>query len=94
MKLYDSLISSILTYGSEVWISDFKLNFDSIDKLLFERVQNMIIKDIMSVHSKASNLAVRNELGIYPLCIKSYDLMFKFYARLADMESKNETKFK
>ena len=25
---------------------------------------------------------------------KSYELMFKFYARLADMESKNETKFK
>jgi hypothetical protein len=43
MKLYDSLISPILTYGSEVWISDFKLNFDSIDKLPFEKVQNMII---------------------------------------------------
>lgn len=49
----------------------------------------------MGVHSKASNLAVRNELGIYPLCIKSlYELMFKLYARLADMKSKNETKFK
>jgi len=33
-------------------------------------------------------------LGIYPLCIKSYELMFICYARLADMESKNETKFK
>jgi hypothetical protein len=44
----------------------------SIDKLLFEKVQNMIIKDIVGVHSKAFNPAVRNELGIYPLCIKSY----------------------
>ena len=76
MKVYVSLISPILTYGSEVWISDFKLNFDSIDKLPFEKVQNMIIKDIVGVHSKAYNLAVRNELGIYPLCIKSYELMF------------------
>ena len=33
-------------------------------------------------------------IGIYPLCIKSYELMFICYARLADMESKNETKFK
>jgi hypothetical protein len=70
------------------------LNVDSIDKLSFEKVQNMIIKDIMGVHSKAFNPAVRNELGIYPLCIKSYELMLKLYARLADMESKNETKFK
>ena len=51
MKLYDSLSSPILTYGTEVWISDFKLNFDSIDKLPFEKVQNMIIKDIMGVHT-------------------------------------------
>jgi hypothetical protein len=40
------------------------LNFDSIDKLPFEKVQNMIIKDIMGVHMKASNLAVRNEPDI------------------------------
>ena len=35
-----------------------------------------------------------DELGIYPLCIKSYELMFICYVRLPDMESKNETKFK
>jgi hypothetical protein len=35
-----------------------------------------------------------DELGVYTPCIKLYELMFILYARLADMESKNETKFK
>ena len=45
----------------------------------------------MGVHSKASNLAVRNELGIYPLCIKSYELMLE---QLTWSLIKNEIKFK
>jgi hypothetical protein len=37
----------------------------------------MIFKNILGVHSKASNLAIQTELGYYPICIKSYKLMFK-----------------
>ena len=34
LKLYNS---KIITYGSEVWISDFKSNFDTLDKIQFEK---------------------------------------------------------
>ena len=47
----------------------------------------MIFKNILGVHSKASNLAIQIELGYYPICIKSYKLMFKYYSRLVDIES-------
>jgi hypothetical protein len=39
LKLYNSMIAPILTYGSEVWITDFKPNFE-----VLEKTQNMIIK--------------------------------------------------
>ena len=41
-----SIISMIvpITYGSEVWISDFKSNFDTLDKIQFEKTQNRILK--------------------------------------------------
>jgi hypothetical protein len=29
-------------YGSEVWLADYNLNFDKLDKLPFEKTQNMI----------------------------------------------------
>lgn len=63
IKLFDSLITPIMTYGSEIWISEFKINFNVIDKLLVEKIKNMIFKNILGVHSKTSNLAIQTELG-------------------------------
>ena len=76
----------IMTYGSEIWISDFKCDLMSSEQFTFEKTQHLIFKDILGVHRKASNLAVLCELGqipLYYLCIKN---MFKFYKRLEDME--------
>ena len=42
----------------------------------------MIFKNILGVHGKSSSTAVRCELGIFPLCIKSYGLMYGYYTRL------------
>ena len=47
----------------------------------------MIFKNILGILSKASNLAIQTEHGYYPICIKSYKLMFKYYSRLVDIES-------
>jgi hypothetical protein len=44
LKPYNSMIVPIIIYGSEVWISDFKSNFDTLDKIQFEKTQNMILK--------------------------------------------------
>lgn len=76
----------ILTYGSEIWICDFKMNFEKIDNSSFEKLQNMILKNILGVHGKASNLAVRCELGTMPVCIRSYKLLYKYFLRLQSFD--------
>ena len=38
LKPYNSMIVPIIIYGSEVWISDFKSNFDTLDKIQFEKI--------------------------------------------------------
>ena len=58
-----------------------------------KKFKNMIFKNILGVHSKASSLAIQTELGYYPICIKSYKLMFKYYSRLVDIESNCDSKF-
>jgi hypothetical protein len=55
--------------------------------------KNMIFKNILGVHSKASNLAIQTELGYYLICIKSYKLMLKYYSSLVDIESSCDSKF-
>ena len=79
----------ILTYGSEVWLADYNLNW-----LPFEKTQNMIFKNILGVHNKASNLAIYTELGSYPVCFMSLLLMFRYYRRLLKMESENNKSFR
>jgi hypothetical protein len=61
IKFYNSIILPIITYGSEIWLTDFNLNLDTLDKLPFEKVQNMVFKNILGVHGKASNLAISAE---------------------------------
>ena len=39
LKLYKSMILPILTYGSEVWLADYNLNFDKLDRLPFEKTK-------------------------------------------------------
>jgi hypothetical protein len=36
----------ILTYGSEIWIADHKINIENLHNLSFEKTENMIMKQI------------------------------------------------
>ena len=91
-NLYDSIISPIMTYGSEIWISDFNINLDNIHVLPFEKAQNMM-KNILGVHGKISNLALHAELGLFPLCFKACKLMFRYYTRLIQLEENNDSNY-
>jgi hypothetical protein len=51
----------------QIWIADFNINFNNLDKTPFEKIQNFIFKNILGVHNKVSNLAVKIELGKLPL---------------------------
>ena len=66
------MILPILTYGSEVQLADYNLNFDKLDRFPFEKKQNMIFfLNILGVHNKASNLAIYTELGSYTVYFMS-----------------------
>lgn len=77
------MIVPVITYGSEIWITDYKLDIKSSECFPFEK----IFKDFLGVNRKASNLAVNAELGSYPLYYLCYENRFKYYTRLRNMES-------
>ena len=65
-KIFDTMISPILTYNSEVWglfiKSDFKY-WDTSPK----KGHLQFCKRYLQVNNKASNIACRAELGRYPI---------------------------
>ena len=82
-----------MTYRSEIWISDFNIKPDNIHVLPFEKVQNMMMKNILGVHGKTSNLVLHAELGLFPLCFKAFKLMLRYYTRLIQLEENNDNKY-
>ena len=77
LKLFDTLIKPIICYGSDVWGPLINLqNSKSVDifwrkseKLPVETFQLKYCKNVLGVHSKATNAAVMGELGRLPVTL-------------------------
>ena len=80
-KLFDSLVASVLNYGSEVW---GYLNAECI-----ERVHRKFCKYILNVKISTNSYAVYNELGRYPLIIERHIRILKYWFRLLEKSKSN-----
>ena len=95
LKLFNTLVTPILTYNSEIWGSFMNSNqlrnFDTFIKNLFDdKMPHEILqlksgKIILGVHKKAANVAVRGELGLLPINIEIYLKMIKYYLYIVDL---------
>ena len=80
-KLFDTLIQPILTYASEIWISDYKIDLMD-DKYPCELVHLKSCRFSLGVHNKTSNLASRCELGRFPILVSILKLRHSYYCKL------------
>ena len=82
-KLYDSLVSPILLYCSEIWGTDLiSKDTDPIEKFHLK-----FIKEILGVNCKASNDACRAELARFPLKYKIKYSVIGFLAHILSDEN-------
>lgn len=88
MKLFDSMIRPIITYGSEIWgpshIKCHKINTDNdlescYDKNCYDTLAIRHFKYLLQVHKNSTNLAVRGELGAFPIDIYIMVHMIKYW---------------
>ena len=68
-KIFDTMISPILTYNSEVWGAYTKSDLKSWDNTQIEKSHLQFCKRYLEVSNKASNVACRAENGRFPLII-------------------------
>ena len=91
-KLFRALVRPILLYSYEVWGALLKsksnTSFEKFQAMLFddklhhELLHNRLCKHLLGVHSKASNFAVRGELGCCPINICLHTRLLKFFSIL------------
>lgn len=92
LRLFDSLVTPILTYAAEVWgplaahninKKDFKTICDSIN---VEKLNIKLCKYLLGVNRKSVNDAVRGELGRYPLLITILGHSMKYWSRCESLD--------
>ena len=66
-KLFDTMISPILTYNCEVWGAYLKLDLNHWDKSPIEKVHVRFCKSYLGVNMKATDDACRAELGRFTM---------------------------
>ena len=98
-RIFDSVISPILLYNSEVWGAYNVGDFAKWDKTWAEKAHLKFCKLYLRVNREASNAASRGELGKFPLLIpiikrtlsyimNLYKLLESSIAKLAFISSK------
>jgi hypothetical protein len=92
LKLFDTLVMPIIRYGAEVWSPFYikRLNdrnlLDLCEKLPLERIQIKFCKYLLGVHRKSTDIAVRAELGVYPVLIELLTHSAKYWLHLCNMK--------
>lgn len=86
IKLFDTLIKLVVCYGSEVWLSDYKLNLNNFDNLPFEKLHHKFLKCILGVRRQYSNIACRLECKREPILVSCLTALFKYYIRLTTLD--------
>ena len=69
IKIFNSLITPILLYGSEVWGPFMNYNYLSWESSKIERVQTQFLKRLLGCNIQTSNIMARGEVGIRPLLL-------------------------
>ncbi len=94
-QLFESLVQPILSYGSEIWapylLRNLNVNnFISLcDKNPGELLHVKLCKLILGVHRKATNHAVRGDLGSFLILIPMLCHSIKYWWHLNDLCYKN-----
>ena len=80
--IFDTLISPILTYGSEVLGVYLKQDFNKWEKSPTEKVHLRFCKYYLGVNSKTMNIACRADLARFPMKLVIDRLILKYFNHL------------
>ncbi len=90
LKVFDATVRPILTYGCEAWASDFIQCFhkhNQLDKAPFEQINNTFCKYVLGVSKRASNFAVKAELGREPIFVFICSQVIGYWIRILNMNT-------
>jgi hypothetical protein len=83
-ELFDALVKPVITYGSEIWATEFLLH-PQRQQDSWEILFRAFLKQSMGVHDKTPTDVILAEVGKYPIWFSFAKSVTRFWARLTDM---------
>ena len=83
-KIFDAKIKPVLHYGSEIW--------GTIEAPDIERVQTKFCKRILRINTRVPDIAVRGEMGRFPLKYNRIYNILNYWLRIISMDGSRITK--
>lgn len=87
LKLLQSIIKSILLYGSEVWGPQTNLKFGQWEKHPIKNAHTGFCKSILQVHGTTANNACRAESGQFPLLLNIQSIKYWLHLKQSALQS-------
>ena len=84
LRLFDSLVSPLILYASEVWGI---YGYDHIDKIHIK-----LCKNLLGVRAQTPNYAVYGDLGRFPLSVIAKERSMKYWLKI--LSNRNSIMFK
>ena len=75
LKMFDTHIMPILEYNCEVWFPEKQID-------ILEKIQISFLKNMLSVRSQTSTVAILADTGKFPLIVRQQKAAIKFFDRL------------
>ena len=87
VKVFNSQIVPILTYGSEVWGPYLNYDFLEWDKSKIEQVQTQYLKRVLGCNIHTSNIMARGEIGARPLLVGIIKKVLLYHSKIIERDS-------
>ena len=87
--IFDSQVKPIMLYACEVWADSLKENktiTENIQSNPIEKFQINVLKQLLGVHKKTSNIAVLLETGRHPVTLTAKIQAIKYFLRFSSIE--------
>ena len=90
LHIFDSQVKPIMLYACEVWADSLKSEKtlpENIQNNPIEKFQMSVLKQLLGVHKKTSNIAVLLETGRHPIAVTTKIQATKYFLRFPSIEN-------
>ena len=89
MHLFDTQVKPIMLYACETWVESLNENINMLQKNNLEKFHISVLKRLLGVHKKSTNIAILLETGRHPITLSAQVQAIKYFFRFPSTKNQS-----